>query len=156
MRRRLSHNPVQCIIHKRRRECVNQVWLREVHSRENGPRKSYAFQDARRRFEIVLSIATRTARHVRLIGRHHFNGRRQHDGFADCRRQGNRNGNERGQDRANLRHALSFALFDTRDNFDGVAGRNDGESQRRPIGMCAGREAYKIECEAPCARLASG
>ena len=100
MRRRLSYNPVRRVIHKGHREAIKQVGLRNVHCRENGSGKRHTFQNARGRFGMVLRIATRTARHVRLIGHHHLNRRRRHGGFADCRRQGNRNGNERGQDRA--------------------------------------------------------
>ncbi len=90
---------------------------------------------------MVLFVATRTARHVRLIGHHHLNWRWRHRGFANCRRQCDRDGNERGQDRTDESHALSFALFDMRDNFDGVARRNGGQSQDRAIGVCARRQA---------------
>jgi hypothetical protein len=40
-------------------------------------------------------------------------------------------------------------LVDMGDNLDGVVGRNRGERERCAIGMCAGRQAVKVECKSP-------
>jgi hypothetical protein len=78
---------MQCVVHKGQQGPVSQISQRNSHRRKNGSGKNYAFEGARGRFEVVLSIATRTARHVGLIDHHHFSGewRWRYDGFCDCR-----------------------------------------------------------------------
>jgi hypothetical protein len=78
---------MQYVVSKGRQGPGSQISRRNIHRRHNGCDENYAFEGARRRFEVVLSIATRTARHVGLIDHHHFGGRWRwrHDSFRDCR-----------------------------------------------------------------------
>jgi hypothetical protein len=61
---------------------------------QNGTGEGHAFQDARGSFEIALRIATRTARHVGLVGHCYFGGIRRDDGFASRREGGDRDGDQ--------------------------------------------------------------
>ena len=90
MRRRRSYKPMQRIVYKGTWRTVGNVWQRNGHRRKNRGGEGYAFQDARGSFEIVLSIAGRTARHVGLIDHAYLGRQRRHDGFGSCREYGNR------------------------------------------------------------------
>jgi hypothetical protein len=83
---------VQRVVHKSSRGPVGNVRQPNGHGRKNCTGEGYAFQGARSNFEITLSIAARTAGHVRLISRRYFGRRWRHDGFGSCREHGNRDG----------------------------------------------------------------
>jgi hypothetical protein len=83
---------MQRVIHKGARRLVGKVWQRNGHRRENRTGEGCTFQDARSSFEIVLSIAGRTARHVGLINCAYLGRQRRHGSFGSCREYGNRQG----------------------------------------------------------------
>ena len=108
MRRRGSYKSMQCVARKGQRGPVGQISRRDDHRRENGSGKCQALQDARGCFQVVLSIATRTARHVRLIGHRYCSGRRRYDGFTGCRKHDNRNCDQNRQDCAYHSHTRTI------------------------------------------------